>query len=147
MTYFPTWNGLLVAANYRTCETKWTINVTEIIQSFAPITSDQLLASQAVSRTSPTFDSHGVLYFGTQIHALLIAVDRLTGKTLGISQINNHPMAIVTMSPTVANVTSHPNMGALQEALFIGAASGEEAAAETVPGYVCCSFVISSHLE
>jgi hypothetical protein len=140
MTYFPTWNGSFVAMNYRTCKIQWSINVTKLIEDFAPITSPQALTSSPVSRTSPQFGQDDVLYFGTQTHALIVAVDRLTGMTLGVSQINAHPLACLTMSPTVANVTDD-NDGPLQEVLFIGAASLEEAATVVIPGYSCCSFV------
>jgi hypothetical protein len=126
--------------NYETCKIQWSINVTEIIEDFAPLTSTQALTTSPVSRTSPQFGQDDILYFGTQTHALMVAIDRLTGKTLGVAQINPHPLACLTMSPTVANVTDD-NDNPVQEVIFIGAASQEEVASDQIPGYMCCSFV------
>ncbi|KAK4978314.1 hypothetical protein LTR66_004505 [Elasticomyces elasticus] len=129
IAYYPTWNGLLVALHYETCRVQWQINVTELIIGFAPLSLAQQLTSSPVSRTSPQIDGE-VLYFGTLNHALLFAVDINTGTTLGSIQINPHPLAVLTMSPTVYNGL-----------VLIGAASQEEVAAGTIPGYQCCSFV------
>ena len=126
--YYPTWNGSFVALDYSTCEVLWQINVTEIISHYSPITDLQLNATSPVSRTSPQVDGD-VVYFGTLTHALIVAVSRFTGQTLGIIQTNPHPVAAVTMSPTFYNGK-----------LFVGVSSLEEDAAAQ-PGYVCCSFV------
>jgi outer membrane protein assembly factor BamB len=67
-----------------------------------------------VSRISPQIDGN-VLYLGTLTHALVVAVNRVTGKLLSTIQINPHPLAIVTMSPTF-----------FDGKLFVGAASVEE---------------------
>jgi outer membrane protein assembly factor BamB len=128
IVFYPTWNGSFVALNYITCQVLWQINVVDIISGYAPITELQTYYSKAVSRTSPQLDGE-VLYFGTNTNALVVAVNRFTGKTLGIIQINPHPLAAVTMSPTLYNGI-----------LFVGAASSEEAA-DAFPGYTCCSFV------
>ena len=129
VAYYPTWGGLLVAFNYKTCQIQWEVNVTQLISEFAPITTAQLLTSTPVSRTSPQVDGD-VLYFGTLTHALMFAADVQTGAILASLRINPHPLAILTMSPTLYNGQ-----------LFIGAASQEELATTTVPGYKCCSFV------
>ena len=71
-----------------------------------------------------------MLYLGTLIHALLLAVDASTGSLVAQIQINAHPMAVITQSPTVYNGR-----------ILIGAASAEESAAASVPGYQCCTFV------
>jgi hypothetical protein len=126
--YYPTWNGSLVALDYTTCQVLWEISVTDIVTNLAPISQLQADVSFPMSRTGPQVDGD-VLYFGTLIHALVVAVNRLTGQTLGVIQINSHPVAIVTQSPTFYNGV-----------LFIGSSSIEEDAA-LEPGYVCCSFV------
>ena len=128
IVFYPTWNGSFVALDYTTCQVLWQINVLDIISGYAPITELQRNYSKAVSRTSPQLDNE-VLYFGTIVHALIVAVNRFTGKTLGIIQINPHPLAAVTMSPTLYNGI-----------LFVGASSTEEAT-DFLPGYTCCSFV------
>src|SRR5579871_3721284 len=127
--YYPTWGGLFVALNYVTCDVLWQINVTDIIMGYAPLSKAQAVITSPVSRTSPQLDGD-VLFFGTQTHALCVAVDRHSGKTLGSIQINTHPLAVVTMSPTV-----------YRGKIFLGASSAEEGAELLVPGYQCCSFV------
>ncbi|KAJ9149185.1 Quino protein alcohol dehydrogenase-like protein [Coniochaeta hoffmannii] len=138
IAYYPTWGGTFVALDYDKCQIKWEINVTSIIVNFAAPTPLQLQLINAPlsgglfsSRTSPQIDTRtNVLYFATQLNALVVAADVDTGSLLGVKQINPHPAAVVTLSPTL-----HENI------LYVGAASGEELAAGSVPGYQCCSFV------
>jgi outer membrane protein assembly factor BamB len=128
IVYYPTWSGALVALNYKSCKVQWEVNVTKIVLDFAPITGDTKVTSP-VARTSPAI--HGdVLYFGTQTHALVVAVDRHSGKFLGWQQINPHPVAIITQSPTFYDGK-----------LFVGTSSEEETAAAVIPNYLCCSFI------
>lgn len=126
--YYPTWNGSFAALDYVSCRILWQINVTKIITNYAPIVGLQTDQVRPVSRTSPQIDGN-ILYFGTLTHALIVAVNRLTGELLGTVQINPHPLAIVTMSPTF-----------FDGKLFVGAASVEENLT-LLPTYVCCSFV------
>ncbi|KAK3374517.1 quinon protein alcohol dehydrogenase-like superfamily [Lasiosphaeria ovina] len=130
--YFPTWNGSFVALNYKTCHVKWRINTTQVIVDFAPITPLQAIANQAVARTSPQIDAaNSVLFFGTQIHALVVAVDLATGDLLARKQANPHHLATITASPTLYDGL-----------LFVGVSSGEENAAFFTGGaYECCSFI------
>ncbi|KAK4140268.1 uncharacterized protein C8A04DRAFT_15100 [Dichotomopilus funicola] len=130
--YYPTWSGSFIALNYKTCATLWTLNVTDLIEQYSPLTPYQSLINAAVSRTSAQIDPDlRVLFFGTQIHALLVAVDLDTGALLATTQVNPHELAVVTASPTYYDNT-----------LFVGAASGEENAAYSTNGtYPCCSFV------
>jgi len=82
-----------------------------------------------VSRTSAALEGD-VLYFATQVHALLFAVDRRTGKVIDYIQLNSHPLAIISTSPTVVDGI-----------IYTGYSSLEEAAAGLTPNYICCSFV------
>jgi len=130
--YFPVWNGSFIALDYTTCKVKWNINVTEIVLDFAPPTSNQssLIGLNAISRTSPTIDSSNqVLYFGTTLHALIVAVDLNTGNVLNKTQVHPHPFAEVTCSGTLYDGI-----------LYTGVASAEENAAQTA-GLPCCSFI------
>jgi len=129
IVYYPTYNGSFVALDYTTCLIQWQINVTDIVVKFAPLTAAQKAFAIPASRTSPQIDGD-VLYFGTQAHALLIAISRTTGAVLDKIQINSHEMAVITMSPTVYNGN-----------IFIGSSSLEEAAAGLIPNYPCCSFI------
>ena len=130
--YYPTFNGSLVALNYKTCEIKWRVNVTQIIADFKPITPLQTTASVAVARTSPQIDvENRALFFGTQIHALLLAVDLDTGALLARKQVNPHELATITASLTYYDGT-----------VFAAVASAEENAGVFTGGtYPCCSFI------
>ena len=129
IVYFPTWSGLFVALNYVTCKSVWEYNITALILDYAPLSASQLAIGEKISRTSPALDGD-MLYFGTQMHALLVALNRNTGELIARRQINPHPFAIITMSPTVYRAK-----------VYIGAASQEESAALELPDYACCSFI------
>ncbi|KAK3353319.1 quinon protein alcohol dehydrogenase-like superfamily [Lasiosphaeria hispida] len=126
--FFPTWDGAFVALDFQSCNVLWTINVTAIVHAFAPVSPFQAQHVRPLSRTSPQIDGN-VVYFGTLTHALIVAVSKTTGATLGVVQIHSHPLAIVTMSPTF-----------FDGKLFVGASSVEENVTP-LPGYRCCSFV------
>jgi glucose dehydrogenase len=128
--YFPTWGGQFAAVNYKTCDIAWQINVKEIITGFAEILPLQTYSQAAVSRTSPQVDGD-VLYFGTLVHALLVAVDITDGTLLGTFQVHDHVVAQITQSPTL-----------YEGVIYVGAASEEEmAVTSNAPVWPCCSFV------
>ena len=129
IVYYPTWNGLLVALNYRQCKVLWQTNISSIITAYKPIPADFASILAPASRTTPVAN-HNVLFLGTLANGLLLAIDQRTGKLLDQIQLNDHPAAIITMSPTFYDGR-----------IFVGTASQEEAAAGTVAGYECCSFV------
>ena len=129
VAYYPTWGGLLVALDYHKCKVLWQTNITQIIQSYKPVSAAVLSVAKAASRTTPVLDGNALI-LGTIANALLLAVDRHSGKLIDKIQISDHPVGIVTMSPTV-----------WQGRIFVGASSQEEAAVVTIPGYVCCSFI------
>ncbi|TKA72210.1 hypothetical protein B0A49_09824 [Cryomyces minteri] len=115
MVYYPTWDGEMVALNYETCQVQWTISVADIItkatRGSIPVAIQSLIAAVSLQG------------------ALLVAVSRGTSALLDTVQINSHPLALITMSPTI-----------YQGRVLIGGSSFEEAAAAFVPGYKCCSF-------
>lgn len=103
IAYFPTWSGLLVALDYKTCHTIWETNITKIILEYKPLSEAQKLLTVPMSRTTPVIGEHGdedVLYIGTLSHALLLALDKPTGKFRDALQLESHPLAVLTMSPT-----------------------------------------------
>ena len=71
-----------------------------------------------------------ILFIGTQANALLLAIDKRDGNLIDLVQINKHPFAVITQSPTVWRGT-----------VFVGSSSFEEEGASVTPGYVCCSFI------
>jgi glucose dehydrogenase len=138
VAFYPTWGGSFVALDYENCGVKWEINVTSTIINFRAPTAFQVALSKAPytggmfsSRTSAQIDKeNNVLYFGTQLHALMVAVDLTNGALLGLTQINTHEAAVVTQSPTL-----------YENILYTGTSSVEELVAGVIPGYKCCSFV------
>jgi outer membrane protein assembly factor BamB len=132
IAYYPTYNGSFIALNYKTCEVKWNLNVSQVIVDYGPITPLQLEVATTTSRTSPQIDAaNNILFFGTQIHALVVAADLDTGAVLGVQQANPHELAIITSSPTFYDNT-----------LFVGVSSAEENAGYFSNGtYPCCSFI------
>jgi hypothetical protein len=91
IAYFPTWNGLFVTLNYRTCCTLWETNITDLIWEYKLLSAEQTLHLDPVSRTSPVIGKHGdddVLYIGTLAHALVLAIDKMTGKLIDALSID-----------------------------------------------------------
>jgi outer membrane protein assembly factor BamB len=129
IAYFPTWNGLFLAVDYTSCAIIWQINVHNIILSFGPINTLITQVSSPASRSSPQIDG-SVLFFTTLASALLIAVDITTGNTLATTQVNTHPLAVVTMSPTFYNGT-----------IYVGSSSQEEVIVGVDASYQCCDFI------
>jgi outer membrane protein assembly factor BamB len=103
VAYYNTFGGLLVALDYETCQEHWTLNVTELILKVKG-NSDQVVATGGAlaSRSTPVSDGD-VLYFGTLARAMAVAVDKKSGKVIDTLEIGNHPLAILTQSPTVYN--------------------------------------------
>lgn len=128
IAYYPTWSGLYVALDYQTCQPVWEFNVTSYVLQY-PTTFLQTNYTHAVSRTSATVDGN-ILYFGTQMHAMLVALNRTTGTLIADLQLNIYPYAVVTTSPTVYNGM-----------VFVGCSSQEETVASDLAGYKCCSFI------
>ncbi|KAK3312671.1 quinon protein alcohol dehydrogenase-like superfamily [Apodospora peruviana] len=128
IAYYPTWSGLLVALNYRTCETVWRTNISRIITEYQP--ADEFQRNFLAARATPVMDdNHKVLYLGTLIHALLLAIDMKTGKLIDSLQLSDHPFALLTQSPTFYDGR-----------LYQGVSSLEEGAPQVIPGYRCCTF-------
>jgi outer membrane protein assembly factor BamB len=128
VAYYPTWSGLLVALDYKSCRTLWQTNVTRIIKKFKPLESEQALTA-AVSRTTPAVDG-GVLFIGTLANALVLAIDKSNGRLIDSVQLSTHPFATITQSPTF-----------YKGKLYVGVSSLEEGAVDVIPNYVCCTFV------
>ena len=127
----PTWSGLLIALDVATCTPTWSLNVTSLIYSFAPISALQAdAASRPVSRTTPQVDAHtGTVFFATLTHALVVAVAAADGAVRAVVQIHEHPLAVVTVSPTW-----------FRGRLVVGVSSVEENVT-LMPRYRCCGFV------
>jgi polyvinyl alcohol dehydrogenase (cytochrome) len=101
--YVPDWGGKFSAINARTGATIWEDDV-------AALTG----VSGAVSRTSPAVSGDSVV-FGTQKGALLVSVNRQTGQPNWSTKLDDHPLAIVTQSPTIYNGVVYAGVASLEE--------------------------------
>src|SRR3569833_354090 len=128
IAYFPTFGGLLVALDYRTCQTVWTANITRIILEYRPLDPIQVGLVSTAARATPAMDGD-VLFLGTLAHALLLAIDKRSGRLIDALQISEHPFAALTQSPTFYHGR-----------IFQGVSSTEEAAPEVLANYQCCTF-------
>ncbi|KAJ4301325.1 hypothetical protein N0V90_003417 [Kalmusia sp. IMI 367209] len=124
IAYYPTFSGLLVALDYKACKTLWRLNITELIlevkgSSGAFATSGVSLAS----RNTPVSDGD-VLFTGTLARALVIAVNKHTGKVIDTLELGNHPLSMLTQSPTLYN-----------HRLFFGVSTAESGLPVLDPSY------------
>ena len=126
IAYYPTWSGLFVALDYSKCKVLWQTNVTRLVTQYQPVVYS---ITPAVSRTTPAMYKN-VLFIASQANALLFAINKRNGRLIDTIQVSNHPLAIVTQSPTVWHGK-----------IFVGSSSSEELGADVIPGYVCCSFI------
>src|SRR5712672_2813140 len=121
--YFPDWGGNLFAVKKDSGQLIWSHKISEYDG-----------VAGAVSRVSPAVD-HDQLIIGDilsskEVHngANVMAVDRQTGMLRWITQVENHPAAIITGSPVVFDGMA-----------YIGISSSEETLALNT-AYPCCSF-------
>jgi polyvinyl alcohol dehydrogenase (cytochrome) len=123
VVYFPDWGGNLFAVEKNSGRLIWS----QKISYYDGVTG-------AISRVSPAVDGDqliiGDILNSKQVHngTNVISVDRETGTLRWITQVDNHPAAIITGSPVV-----------FDGVVYIGVSSNEEALA-TDPAYPCCSF-------
>ena len=121
--YFPDWSGNLFAVKKDSGKLIWSHKISEYDG-----------VDGAISRVSPAVDGNQVI-IGDILNSKLahnganvISVDRQTGTIQWITQVENHPAAIITGSPVI--------FGGI---VYIGISSSEETLAGN-PAYPCCSF-------
>lgn len=151
IAYFPTWNGSFVALDTLSCTELWAINVTSIIYNAAhdyegitPPSADAAAFVPAVSSTTPQVIDGGIVFFGTMLGALIVSVIASTGQVFNIVQLDSHPYAAVTMSPSYYDGSGAREADPTANAhllVLVGTDSMEQHAASRVAGYKCCSFV------
>ena len=115
--YVPDWAGYLYKLNAATGAVIWQVN----LSTLTGIPGE-------ISRSTPTL-AGSTLLVGTQRGALMLAFNKDTGALLWRTQMDAHPFAVITQSPSVLNGVA-----------YVGVSSIEEAIAGVVPGYVCCTF-------
>ncbi len=116
IAYVPDWGGHLWAIDTATGKTVW-----------QHLMRDYGFAAGTITRTTPAV-AGSTLYFGTQKGAYLVAVNKDTGALIWVSEMDTHPLAVITASPVIA-----------AGVIYTGIASIEEGAAAN-PSYPCCSF-------
>jgi polyvinyl alcohol dehydrogenase (cytochrome) len=79
-------------------------------------------------RDTPVVTS-GLVIAGISSSAVMVALDQNSGALVWRTSLDTHPFSIITSSPTVDDGR-----------IYVGVASGEEAAPLANPGYVCCTF-------
>ena len=80
------------------------------------------------ARSSPALWG-GYVVVATQTSHSLVALNAVTGALIWATQLGDHPLTVITASPTIWNGD-----------VYVGTSSVEEAAAAN-PEYPCCSFV------
>jgi polyvinyl alcohol dehydrogenase (cytochrome) len=92
--YVPDWGGKIWKLDAKTGDVIWSKSVATI--TGIPDTG----FPRPISRTSPAV-VNDVVVFGSQSGAWLIALKRTTGEVKWKTQLDAHPTAVVTQSPTV----------------------------------------------
>lgn len=121
--YFPDWAGYIYAVNNNTGQQIWS----QSVSNYTGVAGDLSRTSPAVYGNLLVFgDNQGTL--GAHQGTNEIAVNRLTGALVWVTNIDSHIAAIVTGSPVISNGT-----------VYQGVSSNEENLA-TNPSYPCCTF-------
>jgi polyvinyl alcohol dehydrogenase (cytochrome) len=123
--FFPDSAGNLYRLDARTGALVWSKSLVSDYGLVPPSGS-----TTVISRTSPAVRGESV-YIGSQMTAsgaYLLAINTRDGSLKWKTQLDSHPFAVDTSSPVV-----------LDDVVYTGVASGEEAAAAN-PEYRCCTF-------
>jgi polyvinyl alcohol dehydrogenase (cytochrome) len=114
--YYPDWAGNLYSVDANSGATNWSVNLSTLTG-----------VAGMTSRTTPTIVGN-TLIVATQKQGWLLALSRKDGRLLWQTQLDSHPLAVLTQSPAFFNGT-----------LYIGVSSIEELIAAD-PTYPCCTF-------
>ncbi|KAJ4847904.1 hypothetical protein Tsubulata_048541, partial [Turnera subulata] len=122
--YFPSWNGNIYAVKASDGSLVWKQNLQNLTGITLPSLFNFLGFNSTVSRSTPTI-ANDLLIFGLYGPGVVAALWRSTGKLAWITQVENHPHTVITMSGTY-----------YKGGLFIGTSSLEEG--ESISQ--CCTF-------
>jgi len=126
--YVPDWGGYLNKLDASTGATIWS----RTISSYTGVPNDAARAAPAIVGSTLYIGDQGTqpaFAGGASVNGgWLIAVDTATGNLRWRTKVDDHPNAILTAGPLVANGV-----------IYQGVASSEEGAAPD-PSYPCCTF-------
>jgi polyvinyl alcohol dehydrogenase (cytochrome) len=128
--YVPDWAGNLYAVDKRTGAVVWHTQVSDytgVARDAARTTPAFTDTTLVIGDKGPTTDAQGNPSLGDG--GRVIAIDKATGAPLWTTQVDSHPAAVITQSPTI-----------FDGVVYVGVSSLEEALAGLVPGYDCCTF-------
>ncbi|KAM5581447.1 hypothetical protein ABKV19_010592 [Rosa sericea] len=124
--YFPSWNGYIYAVKASDGSLIWKKNLLTL--TGLNTTGFVFAINTTVSRSTPTIagDRDELLIIGLYAPAVVIAVERSTGKLVWSTSLDSHPASIITMSGTY-----------YKGSIYVGTSSQEE----SVTVEKCCSFL------
>ncbi|KAK9104962.1 hypothetical protein Scep_021806 [Stephania cephalantha] len=98
--YFPSWNGNVYAVRARDGSLVWEKNLSEL----TGLNSTGLIpnTNSTVARATPTI-AGDLLIVGIYGPAVVIAMERANGKLFWLAKVDDHPLALITMSGTAYN--------------------------------------------
>ena len=98
--YFPSWNGYIYSIKVSDGSLVWKKNLQKLtgLKASAFVTN----VNWTVSRSTPTI-ADDLLIIGIYGPAVVIAVERSTGKLVWSTQLDNHAAGFITMSGTYFN--------------------------------------------
>ncbi|KAF6150283.1 hypothetical protein GIB67_033982 [Kingdonia uniflora] len=114
--YFPSWNGYIYAVKAKDASLVWEKNLGELTGLTA--TGFIIGVNVTVSRATPTI-AGDLLIIGIYGPAIVIAVERKTGKLVWSTQLDNHKASLITMSGTVYNRGFYVGTSSLEEGVSL----------------------------
>lgn len=122
--YFPSWNGNIYAVKACDGSLVWE----QSIQNLTGIKSPGSVTNVTFARATPTLagdDHHDLLVVGIYGPAVVIALNRIDGKLVWMTQLDSHNTGVITMSGTY-----------YKGGFYIGTSSSEE----SLSIEQCCTF-------
>jgi polyvinyl alcohol dehydrogenase (cytochrome) len=119
--YAPDWSGNLYSLDARTGAVQWQAS----IPAASGVPFDKARTTPAVTKDLVILGTQGSIFApGGGSGGQLLAFGRATGELVWRTQVDAHPAAIITQSPTV-----------FDGRVYVGVASQEETLAALAPGY------------
>lgn len=97
--YFPSWNGYIYAVNALDGSPIWNLNLKELGFNATGFVSN---INTTGSRATPLI-ADDLVIVGIYGPAVVIAVERSSGKLVWSTKLDNHPASVITMSGTYHN--------------------------------------------